>query len=430
MLEQISGGDALDVFLIAGQSNASGYGNSAQSPKVPTGKVLQINSGVITDANDPVGAGANIALTGSAWPAFGLAYYNATKRKICFVPKGVPSSAQAAANDAGAGNWDVSGTLYASATSALDAALIALDIAGYTPRFCGVLWGQAENDALAGAQTALYQPALLIMLARLRASYGASMPFYIFEVGTDDPPTSGFPIVRAAQLAVAASDPHTRIIYRNAQDFITRGLMSGQYHYTQAGYNEMGTIGAVNVVSSQSAGGWERSSLDTNALYFNDSLTLIGGGSFNGVVGSGTPAAGTFTSVTINSYSAGTWTTPAYAGTDFTASSGTWTVDAGDVTTYSYTIVNKMMTVCINIDTSSVSATPATLIVKIPAGKTATKKAGNMATMSDDGAAFFAGFIGVAAGGTTIFFQKLSLANFATTTNTTIVGGQITFEIN
>src|SRR3990167_787127 len=73
--------------------------------------------------------------------------------------------------------------------------------------------------------------------------------------------------------------------------------------------------------------------------------------------------------------SAATWTTPTFSAGDFTASgSMTWTVDAGDVVTYAYTIINKVMTVLFYIDPTTVGGTPSTsLQIAIPANKTATK---------------------------------------------------------
>src|SRR5881628_3749645 len=80
----------LDTFLIIGASNAQGWTvgdtSGATSPAVPPGKVLQYSyTGAISDANDPT---KNAAWAGfdanptSAWPAFGLTYYNATGRRV------------------------------------------------------------------------------------------------------------------------------------------------------------------------------------------------------------------------------------------------------------------------------------------------------------------------------------------------------------
>lgn len=400
----------IDVFLIGGQSNAVGYGSSASAPSVPTGKVLQINSGTITDANDPVGN----ANTGSAWPAFGLTYYYATGRKICFVPKAIASSAQAAANDTGSGNWDASGTLYSASVTALNTALTDLAAANYNPVFRGVLWGQAETDALPASNKTIYQAALEAMLVRYRSTYGATMPFYIFQVGTDNPVTAGFATIRAAQLAIAASDLYTKIIFRNAQDFITRGLMADQYHYTQAGYNEMGRVGASNVVSGFAAVDWQRNALTTDDIYYTGNARVSG-------------------TLTLGTDVVGTWTTPTFDAGDFTASgSGTWTVASGDVTTYAYTIIGKMMVVMWSLDTTTVGGTPGYyLYLKIPAGKVATKACAAVHGYSQAGTpGFGSAYVNNALFGANIALGIVAGGAWSTGTNNAVTVGQIVFEIN
>jgi len=52
----------------------------------------------------------------------------------------------------------------------------------------------------------------------------------------------------------------------------------------------------------------------------------------------------------------------------FTATSGTWTVEAGDLWSFWYTIIGKSMIIAFDIVTSSVSATPTDLRILIPGG--------------------------------------------------------------
>ncbi|OGG56266.1 hypothetical protein A2680_00600, partial [Candidatus Kaiserbacteria bacterium RIFCSPHIGHO2_01_FULL_55_37] len=247
--------NAIDVFLVAGQSNAVGYpGSSAGSPAVPTGKALQYYNGAISNANDPVGN----AQFGSAWPAFGSAYYAAAGRRIAFVPTAVGGSGQLATSDTGTGNWSQTGSLFTSSTNKLDAAMTALGGAGYTPTFKGVLWSQGENDAIkinGGTVTANdYQAGLTSMIARYRARYGSAMPFYIFQTGTSPTESdAGYAAVRNAQAQVDTGDPLTWLVFGGAYGFANRGLMADTYHYKQTGYNEMGTTGAQNVVAGTSA---------------------------------------------------------------------------------------------------------------------------------------------------------------------------------
>ena len=250
----------IDVFIIAGQSNAVGEGKKDQSPKVIGGKVLQIYNGVISDANDPVGN----ARDGSAWPAFGNEYVRLSGRSIAFVPTAVGGSGLSPYADLGTGHWayltffgqiDLLGDSISKTREALEL----LSKSGYTPELKGVLWSQGENEAVnmtfGGNLTQEgYEQQLLAVIKRYRENLGAELPFYIFKTGTDTrldqkrnimcPDHLGYAIVRAGQDNVAANTPNTKIIYADAHTFGGRGLLSDGLHYAQEGYNEMGMIGA------------------------------------------------------------------------------------------------------------------------------------------------------------------------------------------
>lgn len=126
------------------------------------------------------------------------------------------------------------------------------------------------------------------------------------------------------------------------------------------------------------------------------------------------------------------WTTPAFAAGNFTGNgSMTWTVAAGDVATFAYAIVGKMMTVAFSIITTTVGGTPDTLLqILIPGGKTSTKAMYSAIGQMLDNNVATTGRINVEAGDTKIYIQRTDLAAFTASTNLTYVRGQITFEIN
>jgi hypothetical protein len=273
---------AIDVFLIGGQSLAVGTdGDASLSPHVPVGKCFQYYNGVLSICNDPVGPSPD----GSAWPSFALTYYAATGRKICLVPAGVGGTAQNAAAAAylgsGTTHWDVGGTLFPASVNLANAALAALIAGGYSPVYRGVLWAQGNADVSAyfnGAITAdQYAVSLVTMIARYRsATIGGttypSMPFYIFALGgvgaanAFDASDLPYQPIRAKQYDVEVAQPYTRVVFDNAVDFVLRGMMNvaphNTEHYTQSGYNEMGRIGATNIVT----GGAHRGLQSTGAL--------------------------------------------------------------------------------------------------------------------------------------------------------------------
>lgn len=378
--------NTLDLFLVAGQSNAQGQGVAGTSVTVPTGKVLQFYNGVFTDANDPVGN----ANTGSAWPSLGLAYYNATGRKLCFVPAAVAGTTQSAADDRGLGNWSAGATLFLNANAAVTAAMAAATLAGYTPLFRGILWSQGESDgdAINGVAPtttqAAYQASFIAMIAAFRAIYGAQMPFYIFQTGygMQGGGDSGYAQIRAAQRTVRDADAYTSIVFDVAVDFRNRGLMQGDgYHYTQPGYNEMGHAAASSVVTA-------------------------------------VPAP--FLGVPI---------TPLFAAGDFTSSGvGTFVVTSGQVTTYQYVVVGKMMTVWWMLDSTTITGTPTVLTIQIPAGRIAAKRV--VCAHWYNNGSWAQGYGFVAPGATVISLQKDPPASaFAAGANTVYLYGSISFPI-
>jgi hypothetical protein len=254
-----------DLYLAAGQSNMEGIGEvPGPVPPPGTAREYKPQTNSLVELQDPVGA----AKVGSSLPSFAIERAALTGRSAVIVDKAVGGTAQAAAADQGSGNWDATGKRWGEAVAATDAAIAKLESIGEVPVFRGVLWCQGERDAAAIGEgkitKAVYRAALEAMIARFRAHYGPTMPFYIFRTGrlrSGDPP--GFQQVRAAQEEVAEADPYTWIVFRGAVDFPAEGKMNpdpvkGELHYSQAGYNEMGEVGARGVVAAEEEqeGGW------------------------------------------------------------------------------------------------------------------------------------------------------------------------------
>jgi hypothetical protein len=243
----------IDVFLIAGQSNAKGRATDVVGggPSVGTAPILQVNNGIITKGNDPVGSGIYQAIIGSAWPQFGITWQELSGHRVAFVPAAISTTAQLPAAGAayGVDNWSVTGGLLSSSKTMLNASMTALTDAGYNPIFKGVLWIQGETDAevinVGGVTQAQYIDSFRDTIASYRADYGDDMRFYIIRIGSRLGGSDvGFAQIREAQEIVANSDPNTKIIYRGTVDFPARNLMNDTYHYKQAGYNEVGVLGA------------------------------------------------------------------------------------------------------------------------------------------------------------------------------------------
>lgn len=195
----------------------------------------------------------------------------------------------------------------------------------------------------------------------------------------------------------------------------------------------------IGVTGTRIASGWFTDLTVTNAI----------AGSVTGTAGnvSGTPALPDGTAATtqaladnttklattafVQAATGGAWVTPAFDAANFTANgSMTWTVDAGDVITYAYTICGKTMTVAFSLNATTVGGTlNSRLYIAIPASKTATKTMTNNCATYQSG--WLAGLCSVDAGTTFIYITRdVVETNFEASTNGTLVKGQITFEIN
>ncbi len=127
----------------------------------------------------------------------------------------------------------------------------------------------------------------------------------------------------------------------------------------------------------------------------------------------------------------GQWTTPSFSAGDFTQDSGTWTVEAGDVTTYSYMIIGKTMFVNWNIETTTIASTPLRLRIAIPASKTSANSVITSGINSNAGAGNIAHLITIATSGTYLsLFVAYGTGNWVDGTNNTTVNGSIFFEID
>ena len=150
----------------------------------------------------------------------------------------------------------------------------------------------------------------------------------------------------------------------------------------------------------------------------------------------GTPASGTLTNCTglpLTGLVATAWTTPAFNAGDFTAEGAmTWTVEAGDVITYSYIIIGKTMFINFNIDLTTVGGTLSSMLfIAIPAGKVATKLAKFVYALSE-GTGWLPAIAQVNVSGTTISLYKdmTQGGNFTAGTDTHYTSGSLVFEIN
>jgi len=266
----------VDLFTVAGQSNAVGFASGG--PSVSAGEFLEFDhkNEVINDPiGDPIqmayseedsGSSADQSSSGSAWPSFANEYYS--QRGVTGAIVGTANGGSGVTDGAsGLITWNAtSGGSYSlldQAVHATNEAITALENAGHTVNYRGILWHQGERDAQniddGSITKSDYDTAFRNMIAEFRSQLGPGTPFWIFELGhPNSGDTSGFQDIRDVQNSVVGDQSNTYMVSTIQKDFPEEGKMSDDLHYNQTGYNEMGTTGAGNVaanISAPSAGG-------------------------------------------------------------------------------------------------------------------------------------------------------------------------------
>ena len=239
------------LWLIAGQSNAVGQGDSTLSPKCEAGTAWEyaFTSDALRPLADPVGVkelSFERANSGSLAPAFAsgmVARQGPSSIVIVSAARGGASCHQKAELN-NYGTWDTHGNLllFDDAITKVKAAekKTALTLSG-------ILWLQGERDANAINDGKLtpheYEAALTNLIARFRKALGSKVPFYIVQTGYfKDHPHEGFDAVRRAQQNVADKDKFTSVVYTETNLFEAKGWMKDQIHYNQIGLNHIGAV--------------------------------------------------------------------------------------------------------------------------------------------------------------------------------------------
>jgi len=129
------------------------------------------------------------------------------------------------------------------------------------------------------------------------------------------------------------------------------------------------------------------------------------------------------------SHNQGGWINVVYASGDYTCDVGTWTVDAGDLSTYKYYILGKSMVVAITIVSSTLSSIPSMLYVALPGGYLPFNGEARTPCVIQD-STNTTGFVrAIAATSTLIFYKDANGSNYVAGVNLVQVFGQLHFEL-
>lgn len=124
------------------------------------------------------------------------------------------------------------------------------------------------------------------------------------------------------------------------------------------------------------------------------------------------------------------WTSVPYSASNFSGTGGmSWTVASGDVTTYAYVRLNRVLRIAVAINNTTVGGTLSTgLTVRLPLGLTAQRTMGVPANINNNGT-WSIGHLSVTAGSPFLFFFILGFAtNWTASTRNSGVSGQIEIE--
>ena len=141
--------DTLDLFVVAGQSNARGAGGDADLAPLPEpgvaywASVRGSRAGLVDAASRP-------PLNGSAWPAFAIRYHELTGRRVLLLQTAFGGTSNVPEADRGRGHWSArhDGPGARGGPNRLRIALRDLEglmanlPAGVAVRAAGVLWIQ------------------------------------------------------------------------------------------------------------------------------------------------------------------------------------------------------------------------------------------------------------------------------------------------
>lgn len=245
----------LQLFLLAGQSNAVGQGDSLKSVVCNPNTAFEFDASGnrFVPLKDPAGKSWRLfqrAATGSIAPAFAKRLNELSNRSVYMVTAARGgASCHRKAEMADFGTWDSCGKLFGLA---VEKTKMAETKAGVS--LSGIIWIQGERDANAMLTGQLskeeYRQALVNVIQRFRKEFGKRLPFYIIQSAfQQDKAPEGCQTVRDVQAEVANTIKRVYIAYDETGEFKRRGWFKDIVHYNQEALNDIGVKTAAFVYS-------------------------------------------------------------------------------------------------------------------------------------------------------------------------------------
>jgi len=239
----------VDLIVFMGQSNMAGYGgNASEAPVVPKGHGYWFKSfsdpTKLYEITEPFGKGEGDSKSplgrsqrnGSLVSAFANAYYENT---------GIPIVAVFAAQGATSiENWKPTGGFLRDAINRYKTAKVWLEENGYYIRNDFMVWCQGESDGVNYTSKNVYKTKFGAIIDAMKKQ-GIDKCFVV-RVGVQKNNATLYDQIIGAQTELCKERKDTIMASTATAGFAKEGLMSDIYHYTQKGYNKVGTLAGEN----------------------------------------------------------------------------------------------------------------------------------------------------------------------------------------
>lgn len=233
----------VDLIMFMGQSNMAGRGVASQAPIVPEGygyeframsdptKLYPIQEPFGKNENNSSSGVTESKKTGSMVSAFVNAYY--AERNVPVV------AVSCSKGGTGMSFWAPGGAALNDAIDRHNRAKAWLENNGYTIGKDFMVWCQGETDAGNNMTGTVYTQKLTAMIEEMIDKAGIEFCAVVRIGNTKTNPTLYDEIIRA-QTELCKSYSKAVLVSTKLAGFAARGMMKDTYHFTQAGYNEVG----------------------------------------------------------------------------------------------------------------------------------------------------------------------------------------------
>jgi len=294
----------VDIFCIAGQSNARGTGLTTggtseygkyvdpeyfftPTANIPETPFFEVSDNIRLKNVRFKGATTNILVAeqdnpsiGSAYPSFCREYYEKTGREAIIISSAIGGTSLLNANE-----WDPSNyqnNIARKPIEILPLLINKLKKYGYTINKKNILWCQGESDVSGGATQQQYYDKFL-QLHDLYINIGGYDNFFYVSIADNNYPSLNSDNIINAQRILQIARPNTLFLVFDNRMFTTFGsglLQSDNVHYQQQGYNIMGKESAKRIKDII----YGNSNTQLNNLLIGNNLKVMGETIFNNTI--------------------------------------------------------------------------------------------------------------------------------------------------